>query len=294
MTFRIPSADGLALHARFWTGDSPRGVLVVAHGVGEHSGCYAPLAERLTGRPGLVDVLGFDFRGHGLSPGRRGVVRRYEDLVGDLRATVAWAARERPGRPIFVLGHSNGGQVALRLARESETGLSGLVLSNPTIALAMEVPWWKLAVGKMLDRFAPTVTLTAGLDPTQMTHDEASWADRAGDPLRHNRISAPLYFGMIAGGAALMDRAAEITVPVLMLLGEDDPVVDARAAAEFFGRLGSPAKVLRRYAGMRHEPLNEVGREAVIDEVATWLSGRLDAAEDAIPNCGFQIPETHH
>lgn len=277
MSFSILSADGRPLAARLWSGNRPRGVLVLAHGLGEHSGCYAPLAEALSDRPGLVDVLGFDFRGHGLTPGRRGVVRRYEELIDDLRAVVAWTRRERPGWPVFVLGHSNGGQVAARLALEPGHGLAGLVLSNPTLALSMAVPRWKLAVGRVLDRVAPGVTLPAGLDPSQMTRDEASWIDREADALRHNRVSAPLYFGMIGGGARLVDRAAEITVPVLLLIGEDDPVVSSRVAAEFFARLRSEPKTLRSYRGMRHEPLNELGREEVHVDVASWLDDRLNA-----------------
>jgi alpha-beta hydrolase superfamily lysophospholipase len=279
MTFRFPSADSLSLHARYWQGEAPRGVLVIAHGLGEHSGCYAPLAESLSARSGLVDVLAFDFRGHGLSPGRRGVVRRYEELVDDLRSAVHWAGQHRPGQPVFLLGHSNGGQVALRLVSEGDHGVAGTILSNPTLALALSVPRWKLALGRFLDRFAPSVTLSAGLDPAQMTRDEATWRERAADPLRHNRVSAPLYFGMIAGGANLLARAAAITTPTLLIVGDEDPVVAAGAAAEFYDRLGSPSKALRRYPEMRHEPLNEVGREAVIDAVASWLTDRLDVAQ---------------
>src|SRR5262245_31272191 len=121
------AVDGIPLHTWFWAGEEPRGVLVVAHGIGEYGGCYEHVAEALTALPGLGDVLAPDFRGHGMSPGRRGVVRRYEDLVGDLRGAVDWAREHRPGGPVFLLGHSNGGQVALRFALDNPGGVAGLV-----------------------------------------------------------------------------------------------------------------------------------------------------------------------
>src|SRR5262249_28605265 len=107
------ATDGLALKAWAWPSAEGRGALGIAHGLGEHGGCSRGAAEGLRAALG-IDVLAFDFRGHGRSPGRRGVVRRYEDLTADLRGALQWAARERPGRPVFILAHSNGGQVALR------------------------------------------------------------------------------------------------------------------------------------------------------------------------------------
>ena len=86
-----------------------------------------------------------DLRGHGRSPGRRGVIRRYDDLVADIRAALDWAARERPGLPCFLLGHSNGGLLALRLVLEADPGHdgpppAGLILSNPSLQIVTPIP----------------------------------------------------------------------------------------------------------------------------------------------------------
>lgn len=275
MTAPLRTADGSTLHLRRWPGNAARGTLVVAHGIGEHSGCYDELARDLAARAGLVDVLAVDFRGHGLSPGRRGVIARYGQLVEDLRATIRLAAREHPG-PVFLLGHSNGGVVALRLALGDDPGIDGLILSNPALRLAVRVPRRKLALGHLLRVFAPSVTLPAGLDSRQMTRDEASWSARTSDPLRHNRISPPLYFGMRAAGPEVLARAGEMTLPTLMLLGGSDPIIDVPAARAFFDRLGSTEKELRLDPEMRHEPLQELGRERMFEHVSRWLADRLD------------------
>ena len=95
------------------------------------------------------------------------------------------------------------------------------------------------------------------------------------DPLRHNRISAPLFFGMVEGGEMLIARAGEIRTPILMMVGGQDPVVDPAAAREFFDRLGSEDKTLLLYPKMLHEPLNELGREQVLDDLVRWIEPRL-------------------
>jgi alpha-beta hydrolase superfamily lysophospholipase len=270
----IPSPDGLVLLGRHWARPNPRGVVIVAHGFGEHGGCYRHVAEALG--PALeVDFVAPDLRGHGRSPGRRGVVGRYEELTSDLRAVLAWAESERPGLPRFVLGHSNGGQVALRLALEDGDRLAGLILSNPSLHIVVPVPRYKLRIGRFLLRFAPGVTLAGKVADDWMTRDPEMRRAHQLDTLRHSRISAPLFFGMVDGGPLIEGRAGEIRVPVLMLLGGSDPVIDANASRRIFASLGSLEKTLIVYPEMLHEPLNELGRERVFADVASWLEERF-------------------
>ncbi len=270
----LPSHDGLVLKAHWWSVPRPRGVVVVAHGLGEHGGTYAPLAESI-GKPLEVDFVAIDFRGHGRSPGRRGVVRRYQELVEDLRAAVLWANARRPDVPVFVLGHSNGGQVVLRLALEGGDQLAGVITSNPSIRIAMPVSPGKLKIGKVLLSLAPWVTLRTDAPSEWMTRDPIMRKNYHTDSLRHNRISAPLFFGMVEGGEMLMSRAGEIKLPVLMLIGGQDPVISPTANREFYERLGSDDKTFVLYPKMLHEPLNELGREQVVDDLARWLEPRL-------------------
>ncbi len=267
--------DGMTLAARLWEAPTPRATLVVAHGFGEHGGCYEPLARWLVDDPG-VDVLAFDFRGHGRSGGKRGVVRHYDDLLLDLGAALDWASGHLPGLPRFVLGHSNGGLVALRmLIRGEALGLDGLILSNPLIRLLARVPTWKRAVGEVLDKLAPGITLDAGVPADHLSSDPAARAGFRADPLRHSRISPPYFFGMLRAGPEALAGAGSIRVPTLVILGGADPLVDPAAGRLLFDALGSGDKTSREQAGMRHEPLNEVGREAVLAEVARWIAARL-------------------
>jgi alpha-beta hydrolase superfamily lysophospholipase len=248
--------------------------LIIAHGFGEHGGTYRHVAASL-GTALDLDVIAVDFRGHGSSPGRRGVVRRYDELTADLASALSWAGRHTVDSPRFLLGHSNGGQVALRLALEAHAPIDGLIVSNPALRLALPIPAHTIHLGKLLLRYAPWITLKGQVAAERLTRDPDMQREHRADPLRHNRMSAPLFFGMVDGGRMLLARAGEIRSPFLMLVGGQDPVVDPSAAREFFDRLGSEDKTLLLYPKMLHEPLNELGKEQVLDDLVRWLDGRL-------------------
>jgi alpha-beta hydrolase superfamily lysophospholipase len=285
----IPSLDGTELRGWYWTRPAPRSVLVIVHGFGEHGGCYRHVAEALG--PALeVDVLAADQRGHGRSAGRRGVVRRFDDLRADARAALDWTARNQPAAPRYLLGHSNGGLLTLLVARDlasdsdsaglrSDREPAGLILSNPALQIAAPVPPAKRAVGRLLLRCAPWLTLSGKLDPSLMTRDPAMQREHLTDPLRHSRISPPLFFGMDAAGPAVVQDAPTLLLPILMLLGGADPVIDPATSRRAFERLGSPDKTLKVYPEMRHEPLNELGREQVFADIIEWLRPRLERGD---------------
>jgi len=270
----IRAFDGTKLQARWWRRPRPRGLVIIVHGFGEHGGAYERVARTL-GAAIDVDVIAPDLRGHGLSPGRRGLVRTYDDLIGDLQSVVDWSERERLPGPHFLLGHSNGGQVALRLALGRPDSIAAMVISNPALRVALPVPPLKLKVGRLLLKYAPWITLKGEIRPHLLTRDPAIQEEHRSDALRHGRMSAPLFFGMVEGGEIVIARAGEIRIPTLLVVGGQDPIIDPAAAREFFDRMGSEDKTMHLYPKMLHEPLSDVGREQVYEDVARWLSSRL-------------------
>jgi alpha-beta hydrolase superfamily lysophospholipase len=269
----LASLDGLPLKAWLWTVSRPRGVVVVAHGLGEHGGAYSHVAESL-GKLADVDVLAVDLRGHGRSPGPRGVVEHYEEFCDDLRASIAYAAVERPGLPRFALGHSNGGLVVLRAVLDGGLDVAGLILSNPALRVAAPVPAWKLALGRVM-RKVPSLTLDTDVDLNLLTRDPVKVAERRLDPLRHSRINGVIFFGIAEGGETIAERAEEICLPLLLVLGEADPIVDAAFTSQVFERLGSADRTRLVFPEMLHEPLNDLDRAAPLAAIGKWLDDRL-------------------
>jgi alpha-beta hydrolase superfamily lysophospholipase len=143
------------------------------------------------------------------------------------------------------------------------------------LRVAVPIAPAKLKLGRILARFAPWMTLKGDRREGVLTRDPEILSEQHADTLRHNRISPPLFFGMVEGGEQLLARAAEIRVPILVLVGGQDTVIDPATTRAFYERLGSEDKTLLIYPKMLHEPFNDLGRAQVFDDLARWLSARL-------------------
>jgi acylglycerol lipase len=250
----------------------PRAVVILVHGLGEHSDRYSHVAERLVAEG--YAVWAEDHRGHGRSDGPR---ERFAvaDVVTDLDRLVDRAVAAHPGSPVFVLGHSLGGLLTIRYALAHGERLAGLVLSGPLAAL--DGPPAAVRVGRILARLAPQLPLV-GLDAGLVSRDPAVVAAYRADPLvHHGRIPAATAAGLAEAVAGLPSAVGAITLPTLIVLGTADRLCPPRGAQMLAERLGGDDVTLRGYEGLAHEVLNEPERETVLDDVVAWLSARAPA-----------------
>ena len=247
---------------------------MIVHGLGEHAGVYRSAAETIGAALGL-SILAVDCRGHGRSPGKRGLLYRYEELLDDVDAALGWARWRHPTAPCFVLGHSNGG-LATILALLRTPGLAdGLILSNPALRVRYPAPRHKVAIGQVLQVVAPWITLGEVLPVSKLTSDPLQQTLLRHDSMVHTRISPRLYFGMLDGGREALRRAGSLELPLLLILGGDDPIIDPEAGRRFFGDLGSTDRTLIDLPGLLHVPLLERGRGAIYGAIVDWLRPRL-------------------
>lgn len=264
------SADGHLLYYRAWEVESARAVVRIVHGLGEHGGRYAPLAETLRER-GIASYA-LDLRGHGVSEGIRGHVTSFERFLDDMEAF----ARETPTEaPTFLLGHSLGGLIALRAAETGRAGrLAGAILSAPAVALAKRASVWTHAGASVLSRIAPAVGLSNGIDPADLSRDPEAVAAYRSDPLIHDRITPRLYIEMLAAMRAASEAAAEVRLPVLLLAPGDDRITSVPAAQAVASSFAGAVEI-RSYAGYFHESLNERECETVLADIVAWLEKRI-------------------
>lgn len=281
ITGTIRTADGLPLFHRRWSADRARVAdaparppVILVHGYLEHSGRYDHVGERLAAAGHTV--WGADLRGHGQSGGARGAIERWEDYEQDVAALIDAATAEAPG-PVVVLGHSNGGLVALGYALRHPDQLSALVLSSPLLALAVPVPWHLRALAPVLSRFLPRSQIAAPLRGEDLTRDPEMIQRHRADPLIL-RKATPRWF---AEHLTAIGRAAEamtgLRVPLLLLLGSADRVAAPAAARAAFARIPATEKELRWYDGSYHELFNDVNRDEVLGDLVAWLEARLAA-----------------
>jgi alpha-beta hydrolase superfamily lysophospholipase len=270
----LRAADGLRLFYRSWPVSSPRSVLIISHGLGEHAGRYAPLAADL-GRRGVA-VHALDHRGHGRSQGRRGFVSEFGEFVRDFEGFRAHVARETPpGVPTFLLGHSLGGLIAIRhLQAHPEAPLRGAILSAPLLGVAVQAPRWKTAMAGILSRIAPWVPISNGIDPAELSMAEGYAQAYRADPLVHPIVTPRLYTEFLGAIEAAFRERDTIRLPMLVLSPMADRVVMPEAVARWTAE--HPAAVqVRRYEGFRHESLNERDRHRAVADVAEWMEAQV-------------------
>lgn len=269
------ACDGDNLALRDWplpAGLALRGQVVLVHGLGEHSGRYDYLARRLNSW-GFA-VRSYDQYGHGESGGVRGALPSPARLVDDL-ADVVESTRKRmqPGQPLIVLGHSLGALVAASAVSQNAIAIQGLVLSSPAFDAGLN-SFQKLLVAT-LPGIVPNLTVGNGLDPDFLSHDVDVVSFYRADPLVHDRISARLGRFIADAGPQVVERAAQWTVPTLLMYAGADRLVDPRGSRAFAA--AAPAQVVtsRCFEGMFHEIFNELDARPVFDLLRQWLDERF-------------------
>ncbi|QBJ96144.1 alpha/beta hydrolase [Rhodococcus sp. ABRD24] len=257
-----------------WRPDGePTGVLLLAHGLGEHARRYDHVVARLT-EIGLV-VYAPDHRGHGRSGGKRIDLRNWSDFTDDLHHLSKLAAAENPGLDRFLLGHSMGGAIALSYALDHQDELAGLILSAPAVVLATGTPKIVIEIGKILGRFAPGVPVET-LDAKAVSRDPKVVAAYESDPLvYHGKVKAGIARGLITSAESFPARLPSLTLPVLVLHGTDDRLADVAGSRMIAERAGSADLTLETYDGLFHEVFNEPEQDKVLDDLVDWLRPRL-------------------
>jgi alpha-beta hydrolase superfamily lysophospholipase len=278
MQSHVQTQDGLALQLREWSGGAtPRGQVLIVHGLGEHAGRYGHVAAALNAHG--WQVLSYDQRGHGGSAGAQGDIAAPDSLLADL-ARVIDVARARWHGPLVLLGHSLGGLVAARFVAEASMAqpagwsrpVDALVLSSPALDPGMN------AVQKLLlavvPKVLPHLRVNNGLKPEWISRDAAVVQAYLGDPQVHDRISGLLGRFIAEAGPQVQALAPEWRVPTLLMWAGADRCVSPAGSARFVAAAPRSVVTAREWPGLSHEIFNEPEKEEVLAELDAWLDHR--------------------
>ena len=216
-------------------------MLVSLHGLGDHSGLHPMLPEAAL--PLSLEIFAPDLRGNGRSPGQRGYIERWGELREDLRRLVIWVRSDRPGIPLFLVGNSLGGLVALEYALAHPEGLRGVIAIAPPLG-DVGVPAPLMALGRVLSWLWPRFSLDTGMDLSGLAHDPEVTARVLRDPLVHRKGTARLSTEVSAAIARVQDGAPSFPVPVLVLHGSADRMVPPEGSRRFVAAGGQPDRRL--------------------------------------------------
>ncbi len=270
----FPGVRGVEIYYQYWLPDGePRAVLLLSHGLAEHSGRYANLVGYLVPRGYAVYAL--DHPGHGRSAGRRVYVERFEDFTDVLSRYLGKVRGWQPDRPVFLVGHSMGALIGGIFLLRHQTELAGAVLSGVPFKIPDNVLPITVVLSRILSRLAPRVGV-ASLDARGVSRDPDVVRAYVGDPLVYTgRTTARLADELLKAILRLREAAAGITIPLLILQGGADVMVDPDGARALYEEIGSADKTIKVYQGLYHEIYNEPEHERVLRDVEAWLEARL-------------------
>jgi acylglycerol lipase len=274
----LSAADGTDILIRHWPASEAAGSwasVLLVHGLGEHSGRYEHVGDRMAAAG--LDVHAYDHRGNGGSGGRRGHVDRWSEYHDDLEERLLAVRAAAHGNPVVVYGHSMGGLIVLGYLLSERPDPDLVVLSSP--GLDSTLATWKKRLAPTLGRIVPTLAVPNDIDGATLSRDP-SVAEKVGaDPLAAKASTARFGAEALAEQARVRRDYAGLTLPTLVLHGLDDGLVPERAS-EILGTL--PNVERRTYPGLRHELHNEPEGPAIVDEIIAWI--RRGASIGAQPN----------
>ncbi|MGC1738597.1 lysophospholipase [Mycobacterium sp.] len=257
-----------------WTPDTtPRGVVVLSHGFGEHARRYDHVAQRF-GQGALV-TYALDHRGHGRSGGKRVLVKDISEYTGDFDTLVGIAGKEHPGVTRVVLGHSMGGGIVFAYGVERPDAYDLMVLSGPAVAAQTAVSPPLAWLAKTLGAIVPGLPVQQ-LDAGAVSRDPAVVDAYNTDPLvYHGKVPAGVARALVLVGETMPKRAAALTAPLLVVHGSEDQLIPVDGSRQLVDAVGSSDVELKVYPGLYHEVFNEPERDQVLDDVVSWINARL-------------------
>ncbi len=267
--------DGVDLSCSSWQPETPpRGVVVLVHGYGEHSGRYDLVSEFLVGVG--FRVVAFDQRGHGHSGGRPAFVADFDTFLADLDVVLAGVRAEEPlGVPVVLWGQSMGGLVVLRHLQTRPDSVAGAVISAPWLATKMKTPWWQVTLGRVLRKIVPSVQLAVELAPETLTRDPERQQAYLDDPLVHHFVTPGLYWAVLDAQKLALADPESVKGPVLFLVPQADQVVNPETTLDFLERVSASGVETCRLEGLLHEPHNEPERGEVFALAGAWLDSNF-------------------
>lgn len=259
-----------ALYA-FDVTEAPVAVILLVHGLGEHSGRYAGWAARFNERG--VAVRAFDLPGHGHSDGRRGVIPSPEKVYDTIDTVISGIRAEFQGVPLFLYGQSLGGGIVLNYLVRRKPELTGAIVTSPWMLLSVTPPKAKLLVASLTKNLIPGMTLPSGLMTEHLSRDPEVVAAYKKDPLVHGQISIGLYGWITDAAMETLARASEITVPLLLAHGRNDMIISPAGSVQVAET--APRATLKLWDEGYHELHNDLLKEDHFEFITGWIDTLL-------------------
>lgn len=270
MEFNIKLRNGLVLSGMIESpGENTKGVIILVHGIGEHTGRYEHWAGLF--RKEGFGVTGVDLPGHGRSEGRRGHISSFAVLHEMLDILVNSSRKTFPGTPLYLYGHSLGGTIVTDYLLRKNPRVDGAVVTSPWYRLAFEPPKSKVLLAALARHIVPGLVQPSGLNTDHLSHNKDVAVRYSKDPLVHDKVSVALFSGAMNAAAYALAHARELKRPMLLIHGSGDMITSPSASAKFAE--DNAMVTFRLWDGGYHELHNEDFSDQVFAYILNWITG---------------------
>ena len=239
--------------------------IVFVHGLGEHKGRYEDFINQIYKND--ISVFAVDIRGHGESGGKRGYVKGFDDFISDLDHIILHIKSKYPNLAIALMGHSLGGLIVTGYA-ETKNNANFLILSNPLLSYPLLTLLFHFVPYKMLGSVKIKKTKSESAEMLKYSYN---------DPLACNYFTLRLLGSIFNKGISFVyKRLEKVKIPVLLLGGELDPVLNSKRLYKIVSQFGSDDKELKIYKETKHRLLQSSKKKEVICDITDWLKTRIN------------------
>jgi len=271
MTLTTP--DNFTLFEQTWSCDNAKGLVLITHGIAEHSGRYQHVAQSLV--EGGYTVIGFDLRGHGQSSGKRNYINSFQDYLNDLDLVLARAKEKYSTLPLFIFGHSMGGGIVSLFMIERQSEVKGILLSGPSVKVSDDISPLLQKISGLISAILPKLPVVT-LDSSDISKDPAVVKAYDDDPLNYRGgVLARTGSELLKATKKITAQASIISAPILIMHGSADKLADVSGSEMLYERVSSQDKTLKIYDGLYHEILNEPEQDQVKLEILAWLDAHI-------------------
>ncbi len=270
---KIKTTDGLLLRTFVEKAiGRPRASLVFVHGMGDHSRSLPNRNFSRSISESGYSVYAFDLRGHGQSQGESQYVDRWQRYHDDL-AAVLEKVRDDISIPVYLVGISMGGLLAIDFSIESGHRVDGVVAVAPALSSKGASPLVKMSV-KVLSALAPQISINSGLDLSNISRDIDSLAEYTADPYFRTMVTPRLGNEVLRSIERVQKNANRIAVPLLILHGIEDRIAPVDGSRTFVKAAPSRCSLIT-FDGAFHNLFIETNKLEVFSSIITWLNERF-------------------
>jgi alpha-beta hydrolase superfamily lysophospholipase len=264
-------------YGKYFQPENVKAVVVLVHGMGEHSKRYERFVIPFFNQ-NSIGVIAFDQFGHGLTEGKRGHNPGFEAVLDCVDLMIMKAIEVFGEKPVFLYGHSMGGNVVINYTLRRDNNLEGIIVTSPFLRLAFSPPGWKLFLGKMLQKIMPSITMGNELDIEAISRDKNEVELYKNDPLVHDKVSPNYSIVFMKTGEWAIQNAHKMNIPMLLMHGTGDKLTSWKASEEFKDKANDNVE-LHLFKDAYHELHNELNKEEVVEKMTTWMNKILINAE---------------